>query len=118
MLRVNEPRSDEDRGLFYSLAASVVAAKRRPLVAEPWTHRQPPATEARWPLPFHQVCQQHTDGTVTEVSAVDVGARIGGFTSGDTLILENLGGLAPTESETIGNGEATVAVSSGDVVTY
>jgi hypothetical protein len=46
------------------------------------------------------------------------GARIGGFTSGDTLILENLGGLAPTESETIGNGEASVAVSSGDVVTY
>ena len=52
----------------------------------------------------------NTNGTVTEVNALDVDARIQGFLPGDTLILENLGGTPTSETVVDGNGYATVYI--------
>ena len=65
-----------------------------------------------------------TSGQVTEISALDVSAEFAGFLTGDTVTLENLttSATTPTETVTLGNGEATVNVSEGgqivDEVTF
>ena len=66
-----------------------------------------------------------TSGSVTEVSALNDGAIISGFLTGDTVTLENLATTtptSPTETVTLGNGEAIVNVSEGgslvDKVTF
>ncbi|MCC8966299.1 DUF4347 domain-containing protein, partial [Bradyrhizobium sp. Pear76] len=59
-----------------------------------------------------------TAGTVTETSALLDNARIQGFLTGDKLILENLAtsAVAPTETVTLGNAEATVNVFENGVL--
>src|SRR5262249_47614999 len=58
----------------------------------------------------------HTNGVVTEVDALGVAARIGGFLAGDKLLLENLGGEPTSETVTDGNGFATVSINVGSSV--
>src|SRR5262249_34872547 len=64
----------------------------------------------------------NTNGTVTEVSALQVGAQIADFLPGDTLILQNLGGAPTSETVLDGNGYATVSIMVGgqivDTVTF
>ena len=63
-----------------------------------------------------------TSGTVTEVDATRQDATYGGFLAGDTLVLQNLGGVADSETVVDGNGFATVNIMSGttllDSVTF
>jgi hypothetical protein len=64
----------------------------------------------------------HTNGVVTEVSALQDAAQIGGFLAGDKLALQNLGGTPTSESVVDGNGYAAVSISVGsqvvDTVTF
>jgi hypothetical protein len=64
----------------------------------------------------------HTNGVVTEVSALQDAAQIAGFLPGNKLVLENLGGAPTSESVVDSNGFATVSISVGsdvvDTVTF
>jgi hypothetical protein len=64
----------------------------------------------------------HSNGVVTEVSALGVAAEFGGFRAGDKVALQNLGGAPTSESVVDSNGLATVSISVGskvvDTVTF